>query len=65
MSQVTVEMPLSLTTEMIRAIRINEATSCNDTEEMHRRIGWLMCAYELMISVQTNSFTSPIQGGTP
>lgn len=65
MSEVTVSMPLNITPEMIRAIRINEATACNDTEEMHRRIGWLLCAYELMVHVQTGAYKSPLQEAKP
>jgi hypothetical protein len=49
MAQVTVEMPLHLNSEMLTAVRNGELTRCDDPDEMHIRIGWLVCAYAVLV----------------
>lgn len=49
MAEVTVAMPLALTPEMIRAVRDHETTKTEDRDESHRRLGWLLCAYDVII----------------
>lgn len=48
-NEVTVEMPLHLTNELMKAVRENDLTRCDDKDEMNTRIGWLMCAYDVMV----------------
>jgi hypothetical protein len=48
MTEVTVTMPLALTGEMLRAVRQHPTTSTDDKEEEHRRIGWLLCAWDVL-----------------
>lgn len=52
MSEVTVMMPLQLTPEMIRAVRYDESTSCGSLEEWHVRLGWLICAWDVLVAVR-------------
>lgn len=49
---VTVGMPVHLPTEFLEAVRKNELTRCDDADEMHKRIGWLICAYAVLIEAQ-------------
>jgi hypothetical protein len=49
---VTVQMPLQLTPEMIRAVRNDPLTSIEDKDEWHKRLGWLICAYDVLIAVR-------------
>ena len=46
---VRVTMPLAPTAQMLRAVRSNPLTECEDKDQMNVRIGWLICAYEVMI----------------
>lgn len=49
MAEVTVTMPLALTTEMMRAVR--DDPLCNvPTHEWHARLGWLICAWDVLVS---------------
>ena len=48
MTPVTITMPLELTAEMLRAVRLHPTTSTEDKEEEHRRIGWLLCAWDVL-----------------
>jgi hypothetical protein len=47
--EVTVAMPLQLTPGMIQALRNDPLTSTEDKEMWHSRLGWLICAYEVLI----------------
>lgn len=48
MIQVTIQMPLELTADMLRDVRRDETTSTTDKDEMDRRIGWLICAWDVI-----------------
>lgn len=48
---VFVTVPLNLTPEMMRAVRDNPLTSVENMEEWHTRLGWLICAWEVLLSV--------------
>jgi hypothetical protein len=48
-TEVTVSMPLALTSEMIRAVRDHDTTATDDRDEWHRRLGWLICAWDVLI----------------
>ena len=52
MSEVVVSMPLALTPEMIRAVRDNPLTKVEGRDEWHTRLGWLICAYEVLIEAR-------------
>jgi hypothetical protein len=49
MKPVTVNLPIELTTDILRAVRLHETTSTEDKEEEHRRIGWLLCAWDVIL----------------
>lgn len=48
MSDVWINMPANLTPAMLHAVRIDETTRSDDQDEMHRRIGWLLCAWDVL-----------------
>lgn len=50
MQTVTVTLPLELTAEILRAVRKHPTTSTDDKDEEHRRIGWLICAWDVIVS---------------
>lgn len=50
MEPVTVTLPLALTADMLRAVRLHPTTSTEDKEEEHRRIGWLLCAWDVIVA---------------
>ena len=50
MNPVTITMPLDLSADMIRAVRSHPTTCTEDKEEEHRRIGWLMCAWDVLVA---------------
>lgn len=47
--EVTVKMLLHPDHAMLTAVRNHELTRCEDADEMNKRIGWLLCAYDVMI----------------
>lgn len=49
MADVLVTMPRDLTPGMLRAVRQDPLTSCDDKDEENRRIGWLLCAWDVLI----------------
>ena len=49
MTEVTVTMPLQLTREMIQAVRENPTTKVEDAEEWYARLGWLICAWDVLV----------------
>lgn len=51
-NEVTVTMPLALTADMLRAVRQHPTTSTEDREEEHRRIGWLLCAWDVLTALR-------------
>lgn len=48
-NEVTVTMPLALTPEMLRAVKEHPTTKTDDRDEWHRRLGWLMCAWDVLV----------------
>lgn len=48
-NEVTVTMPLALTADMLRAVRLHPTTSTQDKDEEHRRMGWLLCAWDVLV----------------
>lgn len=52
MSGVQVRMPLQLTREMIVAVRDHPFTKVETPEEWHARLGWLICAYDVLIDAR-------------
>jgi hypothetical protein len=61
-NEVTVNMPLHLTSELMKAVRENELTRCDDKDEMNTRIGWLMCAYDVMVETRCASSNVELRG---
>ena len=49
MSEVTVTMPLELTFEMMRAVRDDPTACIADRDAWHARLGWLMCAWDVLV----------------
>jgi hypothetical protein len=47
---VTVTMPLELTSDMLRAVRDHDTTKTEDRDEWHRRLGWLLCAWDVLVA---------------
>lgn len=43
---VYLRVPLHLTPELIAAVRHHPDTACETTDEWHKKLGWLICAYE-------------------
>jgi hypothetical protein len=54
---VTMQMPVQLTPEMIRAVRDDPLTSIEDKEQWYIRLGWLICAYDVLIETQQRAHT--------
>jgi hypothetical protein len=52
MKPVSVTMPLELTAEMIRAVREDPTTKAEDWEMWHRRLGWLVCAWDVLVEAR-------------
>lgn len=57
MNDVTCTMPITLTPEMIRVIRNHPTTSIDDKEEWYTRLGWLLCAYDVLVELRLESAT--------
>lgn len=49
---VQVMMPLQLSAEMLKAVRAHPTTATDDLEEMHRRIGWLLSAWDVLVEAR-------------
>ena len=49
MTERTVTMPLVLTSEMIRAVRDDPTTIIADRDAWHARVGWLLCAWDVLV----------------
>lgn len=52
--QVQVTMPLKITHEMLQAVREDPLCHCENKDEMNLRIGWLICAYEVLTGARNN-----------
>jgi hypothetical protein len=50
---VTVAMPLELSRDMLNAVFNDPLTSIEDKEERYTRMGWLICAWEVLIRHRT------------
>lgn len=46
---IAVLMPLNMTSEMMRAVRDHPFTKCETLEEWYAKLGWLICAYDVLI----------------
>ena len=58
-----VRMPEFPEPAMLRAVRMHATTACDDKDEEHRRIGWLICAYDVMVKVRTGQIVFNTLGG--
>lgn len=61
-STVRIAMPLSLTPEMTKAVREHPTTSVSNNEEWYTRLGWLICAYDVLLASGPPSPPSIEQG---
>ena len=52
MKPVTVTMPLTLTPEMMAAVREDPTTEAEDWETWHTRLGWLICAWDVLLQAR-------------
>jgi hypothetical protein len=50
MKPVTVTVPLNMTTEMIVAVREDPTTAPDNWEAWHARLGWLICAWDVLVA---------------
>ena len=50
---IMVQMPLQLTPELIKAVQEHPMTKCETSHEWHAKLGWLICAYGVMVEAQT------------
>lgn len=50
--EVTMAMPLHPTPGMLKAVREDPTTKSETWEEWHTRLGWLVCAYEVMVAAR-------------
>ena len=55
MKAVTLTLPLQLSADQLRAVRLHPTTSTEDKEEEHRRIGWLLCAWDVLVANRESS----------
>ena len=51
---ITVLMPLALTPEMLRAVREDPTTAPENWEEWHTKLGWLICAWDVLVASRPN-----------
>lgn len=58
MEEVSVLMPLRLSANELDAVRRDPLCSFCDMDEMNKRIGWLICAYDAIVK-QRISVTNP------
>jgi hypothetical protein len=57
---VMVTMPLQLTPEMIKAVRAHPTTSVEYKDDEHARIGWLLCAWDVLVENRPHTAPLPI-----
>lgn len=49
-----ISLPRHLTPSMLAAVRSDPTTSVEDKDEEHRRIGWLLCAWDVIVASYFN-----------
>lgn len=49
-----VVVPYHITSDLIKAVRENDLTRCEDKDEMNLRIGWLICAWGVIVDKVTS-----------
>lgn len=50
--EVCVLMPLALSPRMITAVREDPTTKAENWEDWHAKLGWLICAYDVMLEAR-------------
>ena len=58
-NEVTVTMPMALTPEMLRAVKEHDTTKTEDRDEWHRRLGWLLCAWDVLLEHRLDPLSKP------
>jgi hypothetical protein len=56
--EVTVAMPLQMTAAMMRAVKDHPWTRCETPEEWHTKLGWLICAWDVLIEAHQQEMTN-------
>ena len=51
-NELCIVMPAELTARMLRALWQDETTKCADKDKMYERIGWLICAWDVLVRVR-------------
>lgn len=59
MAEVTVMMPLALTPAMVAAVREDPTTKAEDWDTWHTRLGWLICAWDVLLQHRIEPFSKP------
>lgn len=55
-SEVTLQiMPKRLTAGDLDAVKNDPLSAVSDIDEMHKRIGWLICAYDAIVESRLNT----------
>jgi hypothetical protein len=52
-------VPQILTAEMIQALREHPTTSVEDKEDWYTRLGWLICAWDVLLDAAPPTPVSP------
>lgn len=53
----TITLPYELPAEVLRAIRRHDLTAIEDKDAMDTRIGWLLCAWDVIVEHGANANT--------
>ncbi len=48
----TVQVSLTFTPELLDVLRNHPSTKVDDLDEWHRRIGWLVCVWDVIVEHQ-------------
>lgn len=58
MDEIMVQLPLQLTSSDLRAIREDGLCECSDKDEMYKRLGWFICAYDAVVAKRQKEQTN-------
>lgn len=51
---VSITFPIELSSDMLRAVMHDPMTSSDEKEEAYARIGWLICAWDVLVRYQSS-----------
>ena len=58
--QVRIAIPVELPSSLLKAIREHPTTSHEDRDEMNQRIGWLLCAWDVIVETHGTTPAAPL-----